>query len=279
MSLSNVLGEFYNRRTVGYKNASSFFNFIKLFSTLVGWCAIFACDFSFEWGVLLYSVGFGACFALVNISIITAFRYGSVALTSLVLQTSAIGVTIWGLIFWNAPFTLFVAVGLILVVISLALCLYDKKTDDSLKQKNFGKWLFLAILIFVGNAGSSIIQREQQIAYAGKHGSLMMVFAVLISTFICLILYLRSDRKNIQPIPKGNIAFPVAAGVTNVLLNLAVIILATSELSPSLIYPVLAVGGLAVTMLFSIFAFKEKLKWWQWIGIVIGAIAIVLFNV
>ena len=62
--------------------------------------------------------------------------------------------------------------------------------------------------------------------------------------------------------PKGNIAFPVAAGVTNVLLNLAVIILATSELSPSLIYPVLAVGGLAVTMLFSIFAFKEKLKWW-----------------
>lgn len=277
-SLGSVFCEFYNRKSVGYKNATQLFNFIRLCSTLVVWGVIFACDFSFEWGVLWYSLGFGLCFALVNVCIIYAFQYGSVALTSLILQTSLIGVTVWGLIFWNAPFTTLVVVGLILVLISLVLCIFEKKTDEKTKKKNFGKWLLFAMAAFVGNAGCSIIQREQQIVYGGEHGSMMMVFAVIISTLICLFLYLRCDRKNCQPVPKRNLAFPVATGVINSMLNLFVIILATSELSPSLIYPALAVGGLAVTMLFSIFAFKEKLKWWQWIGIVIGAVAIALLN-
>lgn len=277
-SLGSVLCEFYNRRTTNSKNATQLFNFVRLFSTLVVWCIIFLFDLSFDWSVLIYSVGFGLCFALVNVSIITAFKYGSVALTSLILQASLIGVTIWGLIFWDAPLTILVVVGLVLVVISLALCLFDKKSDESSKEKNFGKWLFFSLAMFVGNAGCSIIQREQQIAYAGKHGSLMMVFAVLISTLICLILYLRSDRKNSQPVQKKNLAFPVATGIANSALNLFVILLATSELSPSLIYPVIAVGGLGVNILFSLFAFKEKLKWWQWIGIAVGAVAILLLN-
>lgn len=277
-SLGSVFCEFYNRKTVGYKNATQLFNFVRLCSTLVVWGIIYACDFSFEWGVLWYSLGFGLCFALVNVCIIYAFQYGSVALTSLILQTSFIGVTIWGLIFWKAPVTTLVVVGLILVLISLALCIFEKKNTDKSTKKLSVKWIIFTLGAFVGNAGSIIIQREQQMVYDGKHGSMMMVFAVLISTLICLFLYLRCDRKNCQPVPKRNLTFPVATGVINSMLNLFVIILATSELSPSLIYPVLAVGGLAVTMLFSIFAFKEKLKWWQWIGIVIGAVAIALLN-
>ena len=277
-SLGSVLCEFYNRRTTNSKNATQLFNFVRLLSTLIIWCVIFLFDMSFEWGVLLYSLGFGICFALVNIAIITAFKYGSVALTSLILQASLIGVTIWGLVFWNAPLTTLVVMGLVLVLISLALCLFDKKTEDSSKEKNFGKWLLFSLLMFVGNAGCSIIQREQQIAYDGKHGSLLMVFGVLIATLVCWILYLKSDRKNSQPVQKKNLLVPVATGLANSALNLFVILLATSELSPSLIYPVLAVGGLGVLMLFSLFAFKEKLRWWQWIGIAVGAVAITLLN-
>ena len=134
-SLGSVFCEFYNRKTVGYKNATQLFNFVRLCSTLVVWGIIYACDFSFEWGVLWYSLGFGLCFALVNVCIIYAFQYGSVALTSLILQTSLIGVTIWGLIFWKAPVTTLVVVGLILVLISLALCIFEKKNTDKSTKK------------------------------------------------------------------------------------------------------------------------------------------------
>ena len=278
LSLSSVLCEFYNRRTINTKNATQLFNFVRMVCTLIVWCVIFIIDFSFEWGVLIYSLGFGACFAVTNIALIHAFKCGSVALTSLMLQMSLIGVTAWGLVFWDAPFTIFVGVGLALVIISITLCILDKKTESNIQKKVNLKWLAFASLAFLGNAGCSIIQREQQIAYAGKHGSLLMVFGMIIATLVCLVLYLKSDRRSSVSVLKRNLIFPAGAGVSNALLNLFVILLATSELSPSLIYPVLAVGGLAVTMMFSLFAFKEVLRWWQWVGVILGAVAIALLN-
>jgi multidrug transporter EmrE-like cation transporter len=41
---------------------------------------------------------------------------------------------------------------------------------------------------------------------------------------------------------------------------------------------VIAVGGLAVTSIFSLVAFKEKLHWWQWVGVAVGAVAVALLS-
>ena len=73
-------------------------------------------------------------------------------------------------------------------------------------------------------------------------------------------------------------AFPIFAGLGNVVLNFLVILLATSTVSTNLIYPVIAVGGMAVTMLFSQLVFKEKLRTAQWFGILTGVIATVLLS-
>ena len=54
--------------------------------------------------------------------------------------------------------------------------------------------------------------------------------------------------------------YPMAAGVSNAALNLLVIALAGSSLSPGLIYPVIAVGGLTITTLCSALLFREKLQ-------------------
>jgi uncharacterized membrane protein len=58
-----------------------------------------------------------------------------------------------------------------------------------------------------------------------------------------------------------------------------VMLLATSILSPSLVYPAISVGGLVLVAIFSLFVFKEKLKWWQWVGIVLGTIATALLSI
>jgi drug/metabolite transporter (DMT)-like permease len=55
--------------------------------------------------------------------------------------------------------------------------------------------------------------------------------------------------------------------------------LATSELSPSLIYPVVAIGGLMLTTVFSAFVFKEKMHWWQWVGVLIGSVAVGILSI
>ena len=71
----------------------------------------------------------------------------------------------------------------------------------------------------------------------------------------------------------------MAAGVSNAVLNLLVIALASSSLSPSLIYPVIAVGGLTITTLCSALLFREKLHWRQWLGVFIGIAAVTVLSI
>ena len=279
MASSSVCGGYFNRHTSNLKDQTPLFNFSRSIFTLICWCIFFAFNFSIELSVVPYALLMGASYSLTIISNINALKAGSVALTSLMLQSSLIFVTIWGLIFWGAPLTPTTIIGLILVAVSLTLCVLPSKNKTSTDKGVSLKWFFWAILTLGANAVCTILQREQQIAYNGKHGSMFMVITLLISSMVCGVVFAKSDKSQTIAVLKKEWLFPASAGVMNFLLNLFIIILATSSLSPSVIYPVIAVGGLMVSMLFSIFAFKEKLNWWQWLGFVLGAISIALINI
>ena len=74
-------------------------------------------------------------------------------------------------------------------------------------------------------------------------------------------------------------SLPVFAGICIVVLNVFVMKLALSDLTPSLIYPVIGVGGLAVVIVSSLLIFKEKMSLKQWIGVGVGAVAVVLLSI
>ena len=131
----------------------------------------------------------------------------------------------------------------------------------------------------LSNAGCAIVQRSQQNAFGGKHGSMLMFFAMGISIIICSVLYFKSDRTDTPRMLKKVSYIPVIGGISNLVLNIMVLKMATTELSPSLIYPVIGVGGLSVVTLASLFLFKERLGWWQWVGILTGAVAIAVLSV
>lgn len=271
-SSSSIFGAFYNRKNAGKENGAALYSFIKLTAVFILWTAMFAFDGDFESSVIVYAVLFAFFYTLCNVSLIKALAIGPVALTSLLMQLSLIAVSIWGFFFWSSSFTVLTAVGLVMVSIALFLCLYDKKTDENNKFNL--KWLFFAVMAFVGNAGCSIVQKTEQIVFNGKYGNELMMIACGISAIVCLCIWLKKPREQSKEIIKSSGVYPALAGICNFLLNLFVIILATSSLSPSLIYPVIAVGGLAVTTLFSAFVFKEKMRVTQWLGVVVGAIAV-----
>ena len=220
---------------------------------------------------LLFSVGYISAM----IGLVYALKTGSVVLTSLILQLSLIATTIWGFFFWTAKFSLDVGVGLILVVIALWLCLYTGKKDEA---KLNPKWLFWVLILFLGNSCCTIVQKTQQIDFDGQYGSFMMMIATGLGVISTAFLYLKGDRSQEKTLLKESWYFPVLAGVLNALLNLFIILLATTSLSPNLIYPVLSIGSLMLVTGFSAFVFKEKMQWWQWIGVGIGIIAIALLS-
>ncbi|MBQ7643194.1 MAG: hypothetical protein IJS67_04755 [Clostridia bacterium] len=271
----SVFGKYYNRSNSGKGDSVSPYNFLLLLSVFVGWGVLFAFDFSFDARVLPYSAAFALAYTACNFGIIKALEYGPASLTSLFLGMSLILVTVWGFIFWNASLTVLVGVGLTLIIASIALCLSGDKKNE---KKVSVKWLFFVFLAFLSNAGCSIVQRTQQIDFDGKYGEALMAFASLFSLIVFFSVFVLKGKKNAEAIAKGSWIFPVLAGISNVALNAFVILLAASELSPSLIYPTIGVGGLIVVILFSLFAFKEKLRVSQWVGILIGAIATLLLS-
>lgn len=273
---SSIFGKLFNRKNDQFKDSAALYNFFIMISVCLGWGLLYAGDFSFEASVLWYSALFAFCYTVCNIGIINALKYGPTTLTSLLISLSLIVTTIWGFIFWNAKLTGVVIIGLILVACSIFLCLYSKEKEA---KKVSIKWLFYVAIAFLGNAGCSIVQRTQQMKYNGLHGNQLMLFATGASAIVCLLIYLNSDRSDSPKMIKKSGWIPVCAGICNLVLNVFVMKLAVTELSPSLIYPVIGVGSLAVVTVFSLVLFKEKMWLRQWIGVVVGAVAVVLLSI
>lgn len=273
---TSVFGKIFNIKNSGKRDTSTLYTFSLMISVFLGWSILYATDVSFDAGVLLYSALFAICYLTCNIGIINAIQFGPTAITSLLINLSLIVTTIWGFIFWDASFSPTILIGLILVVVAIVLCLYSKEKD---KKAISLKWLIYVSLAFFGNAGCTIVQRTQQMRYNGQHGNMLMLFATGACVIAYVILYLRSDKRDTKSILKASWWVPLCAGICNVTLNVLVMLLAGTDLSPSLIYPVIGVGGLAVVTVFSLLVFKEKMRWWQWIGIAAGATAVVLLSV
>jgi drug/metabolite transporter (DMT)-like permease len=274
MSFSGVVGSLFNRKNEQKKGASTFYNLCLVVFATIFWAILFLVDFSFDGNVIIYSVAFGFFYLLTQIGMIRALKEGPVVLSSLMLQLSLIGVTLWGFFFWGTKITVFAIIGLSLVVLALFFCFYTGKETEKISFK----WLLFIVLAFLGNMGCSIVQRYQQTYFNGQYGNELMLFAMFFAVLLSLVLYLKSDKADSRGMLKTSAVFPALAAAGNVALNVFVMLLATSTLSPTLIYPVIAVGGLALTTIFSVLVFKEKLKWWQWLGIGVGAIAIVFLN-
>lgn len=271
---SGLLAAVYNRKNATVKNATPVYNLLMSCFALICWGIRYLVDFSFDPKVLLYSVGFGICYIFATVAQIHALRYGPLSLTSLLYKLSSIGATIWGFIFWGDKPSLTVIAGLLLVIVSMVTCLYQKNEQHKVSPK----WLLFAILSFLGNTGCTIIQKQQQLDFNHQHGNMMMFFALIIAALVCVFLFLQARPENPAAIIRSTGYIPAASGVLNMALNLLVILLTATTLPSGLIYPTIGVGGLIMLSLASRFIFQEKLSTRQWIGMGIGIVAVLLLS-
>ncbi|MBE5734679.1 MAG: hypothetical protein E7347_06535 [Clostridiales bacterium] len=279
ISLSTIVGGFFSKRNDGIKGSSSLYTFLVTCSAFIFWLIVFLFDRTFNPEVIIYSLLFGTFFATFHLSYMLAIKNGPIVLTGLFSQLSLIGTTIWGFFFWDTKPSLITILGLVIVCVAIFLCLYKGKTNDE-KSKSFSfKWLIFAILAFAGNAGCAIVQKTEQINFGGKYGNFFMLIAIAFSVLACFILWLKDKKEKTKTVIKTSLHIPVIAGLSNAVSNLFIIILATTTLSPSLIYPVIGVGGLMLVTLASKFIFKEQLCWWQWLGIALGTISVALLSI
>ena len=286
---ANLLNAFFARKNKNSKNSSGFYSLLYAAFAFLSWLILFLIKPSFDWTTVWYAIGFAVFYFMGVSGYALAFKSGPVMLTSLFISLSLIGATVWGFFFWEDEFTYLVGIGLALVVAAVALCLYKGKANGQTKDdeqenqettpKISVKWILFVLLSFVGNAGCTIVQRTQQTAQQGQHGNLLMLVATGIATTVFAITYFAKDASDCKIMLKTTGHFPMISGVCNFALNFFVILMASTTLSPSLIYPVISVGSLAIVTIASIFFFKEKMKWWQWLGVALGAAAVAILSI
>ena len=277
MSVGSIGSKFYNKRNEKYQGTAPIFTLLRAGTTLLFWVIMFfAKGASLNVDVLPYALLMVGISVLSAYASVNSYKNGSVLYTSLIVQFSLIGVAIWGFFFWNSPFTWLMAVGLVLVAVSLWLCLYTGKQED---KKITPKWLFWVALFFLTNMGYTIVMRTQQMHFNGEYGPFMMLIVMSGAVLTHTIIFLKGERTDAKTVLQSSWWIPVALGVAAALVDLFVMLLVGTTLSASFIYPTLAIGALAVVTIFSKFVFKDEMRWWQWIGVAVGAVAVAIISI
>ena len=275
MSCNGIGATLYNRKNSSFKETAKLYNLLILGTVFICWLIKFLTNPMFDFTVIIYSLVFTVGYTTAMLSSICAYREGPMMLSSLIMQLSMISTTVWGFFFWGSEITAPVIAGVFLVIAALMLCLYTGKVEVGEKKRISAKWLLFVSLFFVGNSVGTITQRTQQLDFDSAYGDFFMTVATGVSFAVCLFVYLKSDKTDTKKILEGSWYIPLLCGAFNFFQNLFVIILATL-LSANIVYPVLMIGSLAVTGIYSIVIFKERMNWWQWLGVILGAIAIAL---
>ena len=275
-AILSIMTTLFGRANAKQKNTSSLYTVIATCAAFASWGIIYFCDAEFSPYVIIYSIAYGLFYTTAMIGMFKAYQIGSVSLTAFIKQLSLIGVAFWGFIFWNNRVTFNIALGLILIIFALYFCFKSDKASTE-KAITF-KWIVYAFMLLTGNAGCSIIQKYQQLAFDGRYKNMFMLFGTGIAVVFSLILYFNKNRCELRKISKKTILFPIIGGINSALLNLLILLMISSPLSESIIFPGIAVGGLILTTLFSVIGYHEKLHPYRCFGIGVGAIALIFLN-
>ena len=280
-AMLSIMSSLFNRKNIEFENAEYIYNFIVSLGAFGSWFVLFLLFFDIDFGVLKYSVLYGICYSITFIALSKAIEHGTVSLTAFINQLSLIGVAVWGFIFWNNSIKATIIIGILFLIVSLYLCLNPSHTGQKKKQIT-PRWLFFCCVLFVANAGCSIVQKYQQLEYAGNYGIFFMLcgagFSVIISSLL-LMKKMRNHTEQKVKISKKSMVYPFIGGVSSAILNFSILRLMAFGISESIFFPTIAVGGLIITTLFSSKICKEKLMMNQWVGLGIGMIALIFLNI
>ena len=272
VSFQNISCKAYNE-----KSGSAIFTFLALVPLFA--IAFFVIplkgNFEFNPTALLFSIGFATMYAMAVLGSLLAIMTGPFSLTSLITAYSLIVPAGYGLIFLKEPVSVFLIVGIVLLLVSLFLINMEKKGEE---KKITLKWAFYALLTFIGNGGCSTVQKMQLLYCGGKYRNEFMIMAYAIAVVVLFIPVIVKERNGFFKNLKTACPYALVYGISNGMSNFLVILLSTM-MAASVMFPLILAGGIVLTVLVSIFIYKEKLSREQIIGVILGIGAIIALNI
>ncbi len=206
-----------------------------------------------------------------------AMKHGPMSYSMLIMTLGMIISTAFGIVYNEQAISEIQIIGFILMIVTLWL-----GTDKSANKSFSLKWLFFAMMSFVGCGCLGIVQLlHQSSPYKGEINIFIMcnfIFSALLSAII-LLFCKKGERKSAVSLVKGSM-LPVGLisglffGAVNII-NLDL----SGKLPSILFFPATNGGLLILSSIAAVTVFREKISVKQAIGIATGIVAICLLGI
>ncbi len=271
IALQNVLKKAFGLRV---KDGVFSFGAISVAAALLVFIVTSGGTLFFSLSLFGYSFAFAVTYCTAVVFSVKALSCGPVSLTALIAQYSLLLPTFYGILFLFEAADLMLAFGLAFLCVSLLLTNLTGKKE----KRPSWRWGLYASLSFLGNGLCSTVQKAQQVAFRGAYKSDFMIFALIMTLGFLVTLALIYERKTVKTVLRKGSVYGVCCGLSNGILNLCVLNLA-ARMNASLMFPVMAAGGVAATSFVAVTLYRERLTVRQWIGVSLGVVAIVFLNI
>lgn len=274
LTVQSVAIKEYNKKA---QNGPVTFSTMSVFVAFLFFLVMaFAKKAVFDTEVVPYSLLFALCYGCSLVGYVLAVSCGSLAISAVVKSYALIIPTLFGVFVWGETLVWYQYIGFVCILVSLFLVRGDSSKEET---KLSLKWLFFIVISFLGEGFCSVTQKTQQKAFAGKHDSSFMVFALAAVIVVFAVYILFKEREEFKNNFKAGVLPAFYGGIGNGATNLIVLVVPAVLIPASIFFPVLSAGQIIITSLISVLFYKEKLVSRQIVAIFFGVAAIVLLNV
>lgn len=228
---------------------------------------------------VLYAVLYGVLLIFSQWFYTAAISVGNTALCSTVYSLGFIFPTLSGVVFWSEPFSVIDFFGILCAGSAIVFSgIGPQKTSEANVR---GKRYFIPLLVaMLASGGLGIVQKLQQASAYANEKSVFLLIAFLLASCISLLAAMLTKNNNASERCFSSSSLIVAAciGAFFGCCNLLNTILA-GVLPSAVFFPTLNIGVIFLTLVCSIFIYKEKLGKNELFALSFCIAAILLLNI
>ncbi len=276
---SGVIGNLYSKKYISNNQERLFYCIVTQSVTVVSLIVLSGFSFKCSLYTFVMAILFGFLITLQSVMSLNALAIGLWSYTAVLGSFSTVITAFSGYLFWNEKLPPVKIFGVILMTVCVILSVSKEKET----KKTSLKWLLYVLMSSISNACIGLLQKtHQKSEYKGELSQFLIV-AFIVATIFSVISFFsagivcKKSNDTEKTIKKGILRPILICGMLLVgicaALNNEFNLYLSGVMDSAVFFPMVNGGGLILSIVVSVIAFREKLSAKQWGGIFMGVVA------
>ena len=281
--VQNIAMKEYGRRYPSGIAGTLLFNAAQLLVVCVLTAILGGCT-AIPFGAFLLAALFGICLSGTLIAITQSYACGSTGLTALIANASLLIPSVFSVIYWKEPFSVWKAAAIALILVMLAMTSLEGGKGEKLSKK----WYLYILPGFVLNGTISVIQKFYTTGYPAARfpactETAFSFYSALCAAVCCLIgvLVCRMGGTRLAPFCEKPARFTLISAATGIGTTGGTVLTMyalSAGMPATVLFPVRQGLLVLIMWVFGLLRYKEKLTKKGLLILLVGLAGIVLIN-